>query len=51
MLKKLLLIALYVLVVVPARLVTLVVGDPLRRRWDAGAETYWMPVRPGGEAA
>jgi len=48
MLKKLLLIALYVLVVTPARLVTLVTRDPLRRRWDAGAATYWTAVPSGG---
>jgi hypothetical protein len=51
MLKKLLLIALYVLVVTPARLVTLVAGDPLRRRREPDAPTYWITVPSRGEAA
>ena len=43
--RKPLLIAVYYLLVTPAGLLSRLVGrDPLARRWDRGARSYWIPV-------
>ena len=42
---------LFALVVIPAGLVMRLVGhDPMRRRFDPGAATYWIERRPPGPA-
>jgi hypothetical protein len=43
--RKLLLFAVYYAVFTPVGLVTRLVRDPLCRRWDHRADSYW--VRPG----
>ncbi|MBB5120587.1 hypothetical protein [Streptomyces eurocidicus] len=41
---KPLLFAVYYLVVTPVGLVSRRLRDPLARRWDPRARTYWIPV-------
>jgi len=36
---------LYYLVITPVGLVSRLVRDPLRRRWDSRADSYWVPTR------
>ncbi|MBT2383374.1 hypothetical protein [Streptomyces sp. ISL-11] len=42
--RKPLLIAVYYLLVTPIGLLSRLVRDPLTRRWDRGARSYWIPV-------
>ena len=39
--RRLLLLIAYFLLVTPVGLVLRLVRDPLHRRWDAGAPSYW----------
>lgn len=41
---RLLLLAVYVFVVTPIGLIAKLVHDPLHRRWNARATTYWVSV-------
>ena len=38
----------YYLVLTPARPLVALVHDPLRRRRDPAADSYWLPPRSGG---
>ena len=40
--RRLLLFLAYFLLIVPVALVTRLVHDPLHRRWNPRAETYWI---------
>ncbi|MER5768951.1 hypothetical protein [Streptomyces sp. NPDC001985] len=44
--RTLLLLILYYLVVTPAGLLSRLVRDPLTRRWNRSAETYWTVSTP-----
>lgn len=39
--RRALLAAAYVLLVVPAGLVARVIQDPMRRHWSPGRQSYW----------
>ncbi|MEV0603127.1 hypothetical protein AB0I82_28080 [Streptomyces sp. NPDC050315] len=41
--RTVLLLLAYCLIVTPLGLLSRVVKDPLARRWDRGAPTYWIP--------
>ncbi|MGH3662077.1 MAG: hypothetical protein ACRDT8_01925 [Micromonosporaceae bacterium] len=45
--RKLLLFPLYFLLLTPIGLASRLTRDPLRRRWDSNAKTYWIYVREG----
>ncbi|WP_204840879.1 hypothetical protein [Saccharothrix algeriensis] len=45
--RTLLLGALYFLVVTPIGLVARLVRDPMARRWDENAQSYWIPSSKG----
>ncbi len=48
--SHLLLAAIYYLVFTPiGLLVRLIVGDPMQRKFDRSAKTYWIPHNPGGD--
>lgn len=40
--RKLALAAIYYLVVTPIGLVSRLIHDPLSRRWNRGAQSYWI---------
>ena len=41
--RNVLLFLLYFLVVTPAGLIARIGRDPLSRKWDPAASTYWIP--------
>jgi hypothetical protein len=43
--RNLLLFIVYYLFVTPIGLLSRVVGDPLTRRWNRNADTYWIVSR------
>jgi hypothetical protein len=50
--SHLMLATIYYLVITPIGLVMRLLGrDPLQRRWDRQASTYWVAHNPGGDMA
>jgi carbamoyltransferase len=51
LLSHVILLAVFLFVVTPVALVLRVAGhDPMRRRFDPSAPSYWVPHRPAGDA-